>query len=213
MKGRKQVNRCLSLETWIVCVPIRGWMSKTKYLSAFEWGMVVGARSTGLSMSRTANLLGFSHSRVSRVYQEWFTTQRTSSHRQDSCRKRVIDERGQRSLTRIVQSNRRATVSQLPVQYNNGAQRPIKDCTTHLTLTWMGYGSRRPYRVPLLSGRNKKLQLQWAKEWKHWKLENWKNIAWSDASWFLLFHADVRTRVWRKPQVHASIMLPVIIAG
>jgi hypothetical protein len=37
-------------------------------LSTFELGMVVGARRT--SVSRTATLLGFSHSTVSRVYQD-----------------------------------------------------------------------------------------------------------------------------------------------
>ena len=34
-------------------------MGKTKYLSAFEQGMVVGVRCTGLSVSRIATLLGF----------------------------------------------------------------------------------------------------------------------------------------------------------
>jgi hypothetical protein len=51
-------------------------MGKTKDLSAFEWGMVVGAKRNGLSASRTATLLGFSRSTVSCVYQEWSTTQR-----------------------------------------------------------------------------------------------------------------------------------------
>ena len=41
--------------------------------------MVVSARRTGLSVSRTAMLLGFSHSTVSRLYQERSTTQSTSS--------------------------------------------------------------------------------------------------------------------------------------
>ena len=54
-------------------------MSKTKDLSAFEWGMVVGARRTGLSVSRNPTLLSFSRSTFSHVYQEWSTTQRTSS--------------------------------------------------------------------------------------------------------------------------------------
>ena len=54
-------------------------MGKTKYVSACEQDMVVGARRTGLIVSRTATLLGFSHSTVSRVYQEWSTTIRTSS--------------------------------------------------------------------------------------------------------------------------------------
>jgi hypothetical protein len=54
-------------------------MGKTKDLGAFEWGVVVGARRTGLSVSRTGTLLGFSCSTVSCVYQEWSTTQRISS--------------------------------------------------------------------------------------------------------------------------------------
>ena len=44
-------------------------------LSAFEQGMVVGARRTDLSVSRTATQLGFSCSTVSHVCQEWSTNQ------------------------------------------------------------------------------------------------------------------------------------------
>uniref|UniRef100_A0A8K9VDC5 Tc3 transposase DNA binding domain-containing protein n=1 Tax=Oncorhynchus mykiss TaxID=8022 RepID=A0A8K9VDC5_ONCMY len=54
-------------------------MGKTKDLSAFERGLVIGARRTGLNVSRTATLLCFSPSTVSPVYQEWSITQRTSS--------------------------------------------------------------------------------------------------------------------------------------
>ena len=43
-------------------------MGKTKYLSAFERGMVVGARHAGASVLRTAMLLEFSRSTVSCVY-------------------------------------------------------------------------------------------------------------------------------------------------
>ncbi len=39
-------------------------------LSDSERGMVVGARRTGLSISQTADLLGFSHTTISRVYRE-----------------------------------------------------------------------------------------------------------------------------------------------
>ena len=61
-----------------VCVPFRGWMGKAKNGSAFEWRMVVGARRTSLSASRTAMVLGCSRSTASRMYREWATTQRTS---------------------------------------------------------------------------------------------------------------------------------------
>jgi hypothetical protein len=80
MKGRRPVKEWFwNLDMSCVCVPFRGWMGKTKDLSPFERGMVVGARRTSLSVSRTAPLLGFSHSTVSRLCQDWSTTQRTSS--------------------------------------------------------------------------------------------------------------------------------------
>ncbi len=42
-------------------------MGKKGDLSDFERGMVVGARRAGLSISETADLLGFSHTTISRV--------------------------------------------------------------------------------------------------------------------------------------------------
>ncbi len=46
-------------------------MGKKEDLSDFERVMVVGARRAGLSISKTADLLGFSRRAISRVYREW----------------------------------------------------------------------------------------------------------------------------------------------
>ncbi len=45
-------------------------MGKKGILSDFECGMVVGARRADLSISKTADLLGFSRTTISRVYRE-----------------------------------------------------------------------------------------------------------------------------------------------
>ncbi len=57
-------------------------MGKKGDLSDFERGMVVGARQVYLSISKTADLLEFSPTTISRIYKEWSEKEKISSERQ-----------------------------------------------------------------------------------------------------------------------------------
>ncbi|XP_031684127.1 acidic leucine-rich nuclear phosphoprotein 32 family member B-like isoform X2 [Oncorhynchus kisutch] len=118
-------------------------MGKKSDLRDFERGMIVGSRRAGSSISQTATLLGFSRTAVSVVYREWRDKQKTSSQRQSSGRKQLVDKRGRRRLERIVQTNKRATVRQITAQYNSGVQNGISERTTRRSLSRMGYSSKR----------------------------------------------------------------------
>ncbi len=61
-------------------------------------GMVVGARRAGLSISKTADLMVFSRTTISRVYREWAEKEKISSERQLCGRKCLVDVRGQRRM-------------------------------------------------------------------------------------------------------------------
>ncbi len=76
-------------------------------------------------------------------------------------------------------------------------QKTTSEHTTRRNLKQMGYSSG-PYRVPLLSAKNRKLRLQFARAHQNWTIEDWKNVAWSDESRFLLRHSDGRVRIWLK---------------
>ncbi len=168
-------------------------MGKKGDLSDFERRMFIGARRAGLSISETADLLGFSHSTICRVYREWSEKEKISSERQLCGRKCLVDVRGQRRMGRLVRDDRKTTETQITTRYNQDLQNTISEHTTHRTLKQMGSSSRRPHRVPLLSDKNKKRRIQFTQT--H---QNWTNVAWSDESRFLLRHSDGRVRVWCK---------------
>ncbi|GFX33108.1 uncharacterized protein TNCV_5042761 [Trichonephila clavipes] len=62
----------------------------------------------------------------------------------------------------------------------------------------MGFGSRRPSRVPLLNARHRAARLARVREHRDWSVESWKRVAWSDESRFRLLIADGRLRIWRQ---------------
>ncbi len=78
-------------------------------------------------------------------------------------------------MGRLVKDDRKAIVTQITTRYNQGMQNTISERTTHRTLKQMGYKSRRPHRVPLLSAKNRKRSLQFAQAHQNWTIVDWKN--------------------------------------
>ncbi len=83
------------------------------------------------------------------------------------------------------------------------------------SLKQMGYSIRRSHRMPLLSAKNRKQRLQFTQAHQNWTIENWKSIAWSDESRFLLWHSDGRARIWCKEHegMDPSCLVSTVQAG
>jgi len=97
-------------------------------------------------------------------------------------------------MDRLIQADRRATLTEITLRYYRGMRQSICEATTHTTLRRMSYNCRRPHWV-LLQIRKR---LQFARAHQNWTVENWKNVACSDESHFLFRHSDSRVRIWRE---------------
>ncbi|GBM71957.1 Transposable element Tc1 transposase [Araneus ventricosus] len=144
------------------------------------------------------------------IHAKWINDGDTSSRRQGVGRPRVIKEKGRLRLYRLLKQNQLQTVAQLTAQYNAGPSASVSEHTVQWTLLDMGLCSKRPTHVPLLTKRHRQLLLQWAREHRDWTMDEWKRVAWSDESRFLIHHVDGRVRVRRLP---GEQLLPSCTAG
>ncbi len=129
----------------------------------------------------------------------------------------------QRRMGRLVRDDRKTTVTRKnhsfkTTRYNQGVQNTISEHTTRRTLKQMGYSSRRPHRVPLLSVKNRKRRIQFTQDHQNWTIEDWKNVTWSDESRFLLRHSDVGSefgvknmKAWIHPALSQRFRLVVVV--
>ncbi|KAK3536927.1 hypothetical protein QTP86_027060, partial [Hemibagrus guttatus] len=87
----------------------------------------------------------------------------------------------------------------------NGSDRKVSEYTVYRSLLHMRLHSCRPVRTPNLTPVHRRNNgQQWTREHQNWTTEQWKKVAWSDESRFLLHHGDGRVRVPRIPGEHMA---------
>ncbi|ROL50049.1 Transposable element Tc1 transposase [Anabarilius grahami] len=160
------------------------------------------ARRLGQSISKTAALVGCSRSAVVSIYQKLSKEGTVVNRRLGHGRPRLIDARGERRLARVVRSIRGATVAQIAQEVNAGSDRKVSEYTVHHSLLRMGVHSRIPVLVPMLTPVHRRKRQQWEREHQKWSTEQWKMVAWSDESCFLLHHVYGQVHVHHLPGEH-----------
>jgi transposase len=111
-------------------------------------------------------------------------------------RPKMLTQRDNRILQRIIRDNRFAPLSNITDRLNSSLNTSLHYNTVRKYLHDEGFGSYATRKKPRLTEQQQKNRFKWCKEKYYWK-EEWKQIVWSDESRFALFESDGRVRVWR----------------
>jgi transposase len=87
-------------------------------LSDFEIEQMVGVRLAGVSLIKTATLLGGQRARVSKVMSVYKNDGKTTSAKRNSGRNSTLTERDRHTLRRIAPKNHTTTIAQVTAELN-----------------------------------------------------------------------------------------------
>ncbi|GFY21309.1 HTH_Tnp_Tc3_2 domain-containing protein [Trichonephila clavipes] len=104
--------------------------------------------------------------------------------------------RGERRLRRIILCQRSQTLAQITPQLNDGASRTVSKWTVQHLHHRMGFGSRRPTRVPLFKARYRAARLAWKRERRDECRGLKTQVALSDEPRLRLLNANEMLRIW-----------------
>ncbi|KFM75893.1 Transposable element Tcb1 transposase, partial [Stegodyphus mimosarum] len=172
--------------------------------------MIIGFRAKGGSISETAEFVNCSRAAVVKVYRAWQNGTVQNQRRGKCGAPRAIDDRGERRLRRCVRADRRATVEQLTTKMNQGATKSVSQSTIQRTLLRLGLRSRRLVRAPMLTAVHRRRRLEFARQYSSWTSTEWRQVAFSDESRFMLHRTDGRWRIRRETSERNH---PATIAG
>ncbi|CAB4485417.1 unnamed protein product [Rhizophagus irregularis] len=91
-----------------------------------------------------------------------------------------------------------ATKRDITNRLNSSLNTTLHQSTVRRYLHGVGISSYSTRKKPLLTEKQRKDRLRWAREKRNWE-DEWKQVVWSDESRFALFESDGRVKVWRSP--------------
>jgi transposase len=154
--------------------------------------------STGLSTRDIARREQVSQSTVARLRHVDYAS-RDYKDAPRSGRPRRLTDRHERSIVRVLASGECQTAVDVQSHLRAHANVSVSANTVRRVLRRRGFASRVKRKKPFLTEKHRRNRLAFAKKYKHWTVEDWKRVVWSDEAKFELFGSKRRQYCWVKP--------------
>ncbi|KAG2460242.1 TCB1 transposase, partial [Polypterus senegalus] len=181
---------------------------KSKELSVDLRDRIVSRHKSGEGYRKMSAALKVPMSTVASIIRKWkkFETKRAG-------RPSELSDRGRRALVGEVTKNPMVTLTELQMSSLERGE-PSRRTTISSAIYQSGLYAEDPTGYHS-SPPNRKKRLQFAQAHQNWTVEDWKNVAWSDESRFLLRHSNGKVRIWRKQNenMDPSCLVTTVQAG
>ncbi len=157
--------------------------------------LAIGMLTAGMytrAVARELNVHFSTISRLKRRFREFGST----SNRSHDRRKRVTTPAQHLHIQHLHPQDRLRQASQIAAATICLHNQIIFAQTVRNRLT--NLHAHRPHRGLDLTAVRRRNRLEWANTHNRWRLALWRGVLFMDKSWFLLYRADGRQRVWRR---------------
>ena len=83
--------------------------------------------------------------------------------------------------------NRLSSVATLTTEFQTASGSSVSTRTVHLELHELGFHGQAAAHKPKINMHNANGWLEWSKALRHWTVEQWKYVLWSDESRFTIW--------------------------
>lgn len=169
---------------------------KTRELSIGEKEAIVKLREDGKSIRAIAKELSIASTTIWNVLKKKETTG-VLSNRHRTGRPRKTTAADDRNIVRAVKKDPKTTVGEI----SNNLQRAgvkVSASTVHRRLHEQKYRGYTRRCKPLISKKNRKARLDFAKRYRDEPQKFWDKVLWTDETKMNLYQSDGKAKVWRK---------------
>lgn len=168
-------------------------MATRKEISLQVRKLIIEDHQSGLSFAKIAEKYKISKSGAEKVCKK-FETSHQITNLPGRGRKRATNYRQDALIVRQTKVKSNISSSEIKDQLNLN----VSTKTIRRRLHEKGLSSRVSIKKPMITLKNKKKRLEFAKKYVDMPLSFWKKVVWSDESKFELVGKKTRRRVWRK---------------
>lgn len=189
-------------------------MPKAKIIKSPIKKLIVEAKESGKTDRDVAKQFHVEHTTVSKIYRRW-KTEKTVKRRPKSGRPRKLTARDERALVNYVKADPKRTSVDVKKAAQTDLGKEISETTAKRLLRDKGLWGRRPAKKPLISEKNRKARLAYAKKYRDIDPNLWNEVLWSDWTKINLVGSDGIKYV-RRPKgkrYHRKYITPTVKHG